>query len=53
MGPVLVEGSIRVGFAILIGASLSFLGLGTQPPNPPTALTPAPPIGPPPQCGPG
>jgi len=32
--PILIEGSIRVGFAILIGASLSFLGLGTQPPSP-------------------
>ena len=31
-GPILVEGSIRFGFAILIGTSLSFLGLGTQPP---------------------
>ncbi|MEA5386855.1 ABC transporter permease [Haloarculaceae archaeon H-GB11] len=32
--PILVEGSIRIGFAILIGSSLSFLGLGAQPPNP-------------------
>jgi len=32
--PVLIEGSIRVGFAILMGASISFLGMGTQPPNP-------------------
>lgn len=32
--PIIVEGSIRVGFAILVGTSLSFLGLGTQPPNP-------------------
>lgn len=32
--PVLVEGSIRVGFAILVGASLSFIGLGAQPPFP-------------------
>lgn len=31
--PVIVEGSIRIGFAILIGTSLSFLGLGTQPPT--------------------
>jgi len=34
MAPIIVEGSIRVGFAILFGTSLSFLGLGTQPPNP-------------------
>ncbi|QZP39775.1 ABC transporter permease [Halobaculum magnesiiphilum] len=32
--PILVEASIRVGFGILIGTSLSFLGLGTQPPYP-------------------
>jgi len=31
---VLVEASIRIGFGILIGTSLSFLGLGTQPPFP-------------------
>lgn len=31
--PVIVEGSIRIGFAILVGASLSFLGLGVQPPQ--------------------
>lgn len=34
LGPIIVEGSIRIGFAILVGASLSFLGLGTQPPHP-------------------
>lgn len=32
--PIVIEGSIRVGFAILIGTSLSFLGLGAQPPFP-------------------
>jgi peptide/nickel transport system permease protein len=32
MTPILVEGSMRVGYAILVGSSLSFLGLGTQPP---------------------
>jgi peptide/nickel transport system permease protein len=32
--PILVEATIRVGFAILIGTAISFLGLGTQPPNP-------------------
>jgi peptide/nickel transport system permease protein len=31
---ILVESSIRVGYAILIGASLGFLGLGVQPPAP-------------------
>jgi peptide/nickel transport system permease protein len=34
LAPIIVEASIRVGFAILFGTSLSFLGLGTQPPNP-------------------
>ena len=30
---IVVEATIRVGFAILAGASLSFLGLGVQPPQ--------------------
>ncbi|WP_225741374.1 ABC transporter permease [Halorussus halophilus] len=33
-GPVVVEGSVRVGYAIMIGTALSFLGLGAGPPNP-------------------
>jgi peptide/nickel transport system permease protein len=32
--PIVVEGTIRIGFAMLIGSSLSFLGLGAQPPTP-------------------
>ena len=31
--PVVIEATIRIGFAILAGASLSFLGLGVQPPT--------------------
>jgi len=31
--PVIVEGSINVGFALVGGAALSYLGLGTQPPH--------------------
>jgi peptide/nickel transport system permease protein len=31
---IIVESSIRVGYAIIIGASLGFLGLGVQPPTP-------------------
>lgn len=31
--PIIVEGSLRVTFAILLGASLSFLGMGAQPPS--------------------
>ena len=31
--PIIVEGSINVGFALMGGAALSYLGLGTQPPH--------------------
>lgn len=31
--PIMVEGSLRITFAILLGASLSFLGMGAQPPS--------------------
>jgi peptide/nickel transport system permease protein len=34
MGPLIVQVSISMGLAILIEAALSFIGLGTQPPNP-------------------
>jgi peptide/nickel transport system permease protein len=30
--PIIVEAALRVTFAILLGAALSFLGLGVQPP---------------------
>ncbi len=33
LGPIIVESSIRVAFAIMIGATLGFLGLGAQPPS--------------------
>lgn len=33
LGPIIVEGTIRVAFAIMIGATLGFLGLGAQPPS--------------------
>lgn len=33
LGPILVQFTISVGFAVLLEASLSFLGLGTQPPR--------------------
>jgi peptide/nickel transport system permease protein len=32
-GPIIVEGSLRVTYAILLAGSMSFLGLGTQPPQ--------------------
>ncbi|MBI3710760.1 MAG: ABC transporter permease [Proteobacteria bacterium] len=31
--PIIVEGSLRVTYAILLGSALSFLGLGAQPPS--------------------
>lgn len=34
MGPVLTKATLDVGLVILIGASLSFVGLGAQPPTP-------------------
>ena len=33
-GPIVVEGTVRVGYAIFAAASLSFLGLGVPPPSP-------------------
>jgi len=34
LGPILVISTLGIAYAILLEASLSFLGLGTQPPNP-------------------
>lgn len=34
MTPVLVQGTMDIGSAILIGAAMSFIGLGAQPPTP-------------------
>lgn len=34
LGPLVVQASVSMGIAILIEASLSFIGLGTQPPDP-------------------
>jgi peptide/nickel transport system permease protein len=34
MAPLIVEASLDIGWAIVEGASLSFLGLGAQPPTP-------------------
>ncbi len=31
---IIVEGGIRISYAIIMGATLSFLGLGAQPPSP-------------------
>jgi peptide/nickel transport system permease protein len=32
-GPIVVEATVRVGYAIFASASLSFLGLGVPPPS--------------------
>ena len=34
MGPILVEFTVRLGYAIFTVATLSFLGFGVQPPTP-------------------
>lgn len=34
LAPVIVLGSIGIGAAILVGAAISFIGLGSQPPTP-------------------
>jgi ABC-type dipeptide/oligopeptide/nickel transport system permease subunit len=34
INPVIVQASLGVGFAIIIESSLSFIGLGAQPPTP-------------------
>ena len=34
LGPLVVQASVSMGIAILIEATLSFIGLGTQPPDP-------------------
>jgi len=38
MGPVVVEFTVRLGYAIFVVATLSFLGLGVQPPSPDLGL---------------
>ncbi len=39
MAPILVETTVRLGYAIFTVASLSFLGLGIQPPSPDWGLS--------------
>ncbi len=34
IGPVIVQAALFMGVAVLLEASLSFLGVGTQPPDP-------------------
>jgi len=39
LSPLIVEGSIRLGYAVLTAATISFLGFGLQPPSPDWGLT--------------
>jgi peptide/nickel transport system permease protein len=34
LSPIIVEGSVRLGYAVFTAATLSFLGFGIQPPSP-------------------
>ena len=34
LGPIIIQATLRIGSAILTAATLSFLGLGAQPPTP-------------------
>jgi peptide/nickel transport system permease protein len=38
MGPIIVEATVRLGYAIFVVAGLTFLGFGVQPPSPDWAL---------------
>jgi peptide/nickel transport system permease protein len=38
MGPIIVETTVRLGYAIFAVAGLTFLGFGVQPPSPDWAL---------------
>ena len=38
MGPIIVEATVRLGYAIFAVAGLTFLGFGVQPPSPDWAL---------------
>ncbi|MEO9174012.1 MAG: ABC transporter permease, partial [Gaiellales bacterium] len=38
MGPIIVEATVRLGYAVFAVAGLTFLGVGVQPPSPDWAL---------------
>ena len=38
-GPIVVEGTVRLGYAVFTAATLSFLGFGLAPPSPDWGLT--------------
>ncbi len=39
LSPVIVEGTVRLGYAVFTAATISFLGFGLQPPSPDWGLT--------------
>jgi peptide/nickel transport system permease protein len=39
VAPILVEGTVRLGYAVFTAGTLSFLQLGIQPPSPDWGLT--------------
>lgn len=39
LSPIIVEGTVRLGYAVFTAATLSFLGFGIQPPSPDWGLT--------------
>ena len=39
LAPIIVEGTVRLGYAVFTAATLSFLGFGVQPPSPDWGLT--------------
>ena len=39
LSPVIVEGTVRLGYAVFTAAGLAFLGFGVQPPSPDWGLT--------------
>lgn len=38
-GPIIVEGTVRLGYAVFTAATISFLGFGLEPPSPDWGLT--------------
>jgi peptide/nickel transport system permease protein len=39
LAPIIVEGTVRLGYSVFTAATLSFLGFGVQPPSPDWGLT--------------
>jgi peptide/nickel transport system permease protein len=39
LSPIIVEGTVRLGYAVFTAATISFLGFGLQPPSPDWGLT--------------